>query len=102
LRDDLAIFVLSLGYHTLNGQSSFTVRIGQNVPGVAFGTDSRALPTNANGVVGLGLVLCRKFCQMMGGEVSVTSEFGKGSVFTVTLPKKLPATSAPKQSYNRT
>jgi signal transduction histidine kinase len=31
-------------------------------------------------------VISRRFCQMMGGDVTVTSEPGKGSVFTVRLP----------------
>ena len=38
------------------------------------------------GGTGLGLALSRRFAQMMGGELTVTSEFGKGSRFTVTLP----------------
>jgi len=32
------------------------------------------------------LVISRKFCQMMGGDITVGSEPGKGSVFTVRLP----------------
>jgi signal transduction histidine kinase/DNA-binding response OmpR family regulator len=37
---------------------------------------------------GLGLTICRKFVQLLGGEVSVTSELGKGSEFSFTLPMK--------------
>jgi signal transduction histidine kinase len=38
------------------------------------------------GGTGLGLALSRKLARMMGGDVTVTSEPGKGSVFTVRLP----------------
>ena len=38
------------------------------------------------GGTGLGLALSRKLARMMGGDVTVTSEAGKGSVFTVRLP----------------
>jgi adenylate cyclase len=34
----------------------------------------------------LGLAITRKLARMMGGDVTVTSEPGKGSVFTVRLP----------------
>jgi signal transduction histidine kinase len=45
--------------------------------------------TRKYGGTGLGLAIVKKFINLMGGDIGVESEAGKGSKFTITIPISL-------------
>jgi PAS domain S-box-containing protein len=47
--------------------------------------------TRDYGGTGLGLPISRRFCQMMGGDITVVSELGTGTTFTIELPARVDA-----------
>lgn len=54
-------------------------------------TQADGSPTRKYGGSGLGLALSRRLCRALGGEITVESHLGQGSVFTICLPALLPA-----------
>jgi signal transduction histidine kinase len=79
-----------------NGRDWVTIAVADTGIGMTpeqmsklFQEFSQASSTTASkyGGTGLGLVISRRFCQMMGGDITVESEPGRGSTFTIRLPR---------------
>ena len=87
----------------LDGRDGITVAVTDTGIGMTleqmgklFQEFSQASSTTANkyGGTGLGLAISQRFCQMMGGDITVESEPGRGSTFTIRLPRLV---EAPRQ-----
>jgi hypothetical protein len=59
-------------------------------------TQADSSTTRVYGGTGLGLPISRRFCRMMGGDITVTSVEGEGSTFVIELPAQVDALAAAK------
>jgi signal transduction histidine kinase len=64
------------------------IGMSEDQQSIVFDAFVQAQPSTSKeyGGTGLGLALCRDYCDLMGGTISVGGAAGKGSIFTVELP----------------
>jgi signal transduction histidine kinase/DNA-binding response OmpR family regulator len=93
---DRGTIAINAGQHQQNGHDWITLAVTDTGIGMTteqmaklFQEFAQASSSTASkyGGTGLGLVISRRFCQMMGGDITVASEPGRGSTFTIRLPR---------------
>jgi PAS domain S-box-containing protein len=89
---------LEAARQTDNGAEWITFRVRDTGIGISpeqmdrlFEAFSQAEASTARqyGGTGLGLAITKRFCQMMGGDITVESALGRGSTFTIRLPAEV-------------
>jgi signal transduction histidine kinase len=93
---DCGTITINAGQRQQNGHDWITLAVTDTGIGMTteqmdnlFQEFSQASSSTASkyGGTGLGLVISRRFCQMMGGDITVESEPGRGSTFTIRVPR---------------
>ena len=94
---------LSVGYEKENDNCTLVIKVSDTGIGIkeedlhkVFEKFDR-LDMDKNKTIegtGLGLTIVKRLLAMMNGDISVKSEYGKGSVFTLRLPQKIGDTAA--------
>ena len=96
-RGEVALMAERVSVGSAGGESPITFRVSDTGMGIKpedlttlfqpFRQLDSGLSRNHEGT-GLGLAICRRLVELMGGEIHAESEWGKGSVFSFTLPSK--------------
>jgi len=86
---------LSVKRQTMDNQEWIEFRVADTGIGIAEDklgilfdefTQADDSTTRNYGGTGLGLAITKRFCEMMSGRISVESQLGEGSIFTICLP----------------
>ncbi|MGK7907814.1 MAG: response regulator [Synechococcus sp.] len=95
---------LTVNRYNQDGQSWLSFEVGDSGIGMtpeqmnklfqAF-SQADASTTRKYGGTGLGLAITKKFCEMMGGNITVESQINQGSTFTIHLPAEVKIQTTP-------